>query len=59
MKDDGIEIGPRSFREDTPDYSFVPRQKHIFTSFFHSKRKNIFPLFIGAAPNFVNILPRP
>ena len=57
MKDDGIEIGPRSFREDTPDYSFVPRQKYIFTSIFHSKRKNLFPLFIGAAPNFVNIFP--
>ena len=32
MKDDGIEIGPRSFRQVTPDYSFFPRQKYIFYS---------------------------
>ena len=47
MKDDGIEIGPRSFRQDTPDYSFFPHQKYIFTSIFYIRRKNLLPFSTG------------
>ena len=44
MKDDGIEIGPRSFREDTPDYSFF-LAKNIFSPLFFTVGEKILSPF--------------
>ena len=54
MKDDGIEIGPRSFREDTPDYSFF-LAKNIFSPLFFTVREKIFFPFSSGLPKILLI----